>query len=160
MLFFLLNKLVTELQLLIQLTNVDVEQWSTNANGIREQFGVALCLAFVIPIDQIRIDGFEPDDMTLKAVVLAPYGKTVTDCLNGTAPDSAARIEAIQKCCASMNVKIQTITLGTAGLNIEDRLMDPQWNRKYTFPDEQTEDGEYWVEPLIRGGKPYHCPSG
>jgi hypothetical protein len=53
----------------------------------------------------------------------------VIDSLNGTAPDSAAGIEALRKCCLSVNLNIETITLVDFGLKIEDRLMDLQWNR-------------------------------
>jgi len=139
---------------------VNINQWSTNTNGIQDQFSVTLCVVLLIPIDKIRVDGLASDNSTLQAYVLPPYGKNVIDNLNDTAPDSTARIEALQKCCLSMNAKIETIKLNDFVLNIEDRLMDPQWNQKYIFLDEECEDGQYWTYPLDRGGKNYNCPSG
>lgn len=158
--FFSFYKIVEELPLSIKLVNINIDDWSTNLNKVQDLFISALCLAFLLPVDTIRTECFVSANSTLKTVVLPPYGKILIESLNGTAVDSAARIEAVRKCCMSTNVKIELITVGDFGLNIESKLMDPQWNRKYIFADENNESGQYWKEPLIRGGKSYYCPSG
>lgn len=159
-LFLLLCNVVQELSIAIKLVDVNTDEWLTNQNGIQDQFIIALCMAFLIPTNKMRVDGFTSTNSTLQIFALPPYGKNVIESLNGTSVDSSARIEAVRKCCSSMHVKVESISLGDCGLNIENKLMDPQWNRKYTFSNEDADGGQYWETPLDRGGKPYFCPSG
>ncbi len=92
--------------------------------------------------------------------VLPPYGKNVVDSLNGSAPDAVVRMQAVRKCCNDVRVNVESITLGEFGLNIEDRLMDPRWNKTYVWANSNSDEGEYWSTPIVQGDKPYYCPSG
>ena len=142
------------------MTGIDVKQWSNNSDQIQEKFGAALCEAFLIPLGNIRITGIDSRDGNIQAYVVPPYGKNVIDSLNGTATDSPARIKSVRECCLAFKGKIESIGLGEMGLSIDDKLMDPLWNRKYLWAKSDTEEGEFWEKSIDRGGKPYFCPSG
>ncbi|CAF3008535.1 unnamed protein product [Rotaria sp. Silwood2] len=138
----------------------DMKQWAVNTDGIQERFVAALCQAFAIPTQSIRVDSIESDEAMIYMYIEPPYGKVVVDSLNGTAPDAAARMQAIRKCCCDLNANVESITLGEFGLKIEDRLMDPRWNKKYAWSNNNPDEGQYWPNPINQGGKPYYCPSG
>jgi hypothetical protein len=144
----------------LELNNTDMDRWVANKDGIREEFAAALCRAFEIPEKKIRVDNVERDKGIIYLCVQPPYGKKVIDSLNGSAVDAAARMQAVRKCCRDLNANVESITLGELGLKIEDRLMDPRWNKNYVWPDSNPNEGDYWATPIIRGGKPYYCPSG
>ena len=137
-----------------------MDQWVANTDGIRERFAAVLCQAFHIPDKKIRVDGVDADKCIILLCVLPPYGKNVIDSLNGTATDAAARMQAVRKCCLDVNANVESITLGELGLKVEDKLMDPRWNRKYAWPNSSPDDGQYWADPIDQGGRPYYCPSG
>jgi hypothetical protein len=151
---------VEDLPISIRLEGIDTDQWSAKSNQIQDEFSNALCQAFSIPIENIRIIKVDYGTGTIYAHVLAPYGKNVIDSLNGTAPDSAARIEAVRKCCLAIKAEIGSITLGDFDLSIDQKLMDPTWNRQYVWTRSDDDDGQYWQKPIDRGGRPYFCPSG
>jgi hypothetical protein len=148
--------------MIIQLdpNSTDMERWAANTDGIREKFGTALCQAFLIPNKNIRVDDVERDKGIIYLCALPPYGKNVIDSLNGTAPDALARMKAVRRCCSDIRLNVETITLGNFGLKIEDRLMDPRWNKTYVWPDSDSDKGQYWTTPIMQGDKPYYCPSG
>jgi hypothetical protein len=160
--FFFQNIIAQELPIIIRLevNNNNMDRWVANTDGIREQFGATLCRAFLIPNKNIRVDRVEGDEGIIYLCVLPPYGKNVIDSLNGSAPDALSRIEAVRKCCRDLNANIESITLGEFGLKIEDRLMDPRWNKKYIWPNSKPDEGHYWANPIMQGGRPYYCPSG
>ncbi|CAF4594418.1 unnamed protein product [Rotaria sp. Silwood1] len=147
-------------QIRLDTDRTDMKQWAVNTDGIQERFVAALCQAFLIPIKSIRIDSIEPDDGNLFLFVEPPYGKNVVDSLNGTAPDAAARMKAVRKCCCDLNANVESITLGEFNLKVEHRLMDPRWNKKYAWSNNNPDKEQYWANPINQGGKPYHCPSG
>lgn len=138
----------------------DIDRWVSNNDGIREKFGAALCQAFLIPSKCIRVENVERDKGILNLCVLPPYGKIVVDSLNGSAPDAVARMKAVRKCCKDVHANVESITLGEFGLQIQNKLMDPKWNKVYIWPNEDPNTGHHWQTPIIQGGKPYHCPSG
>ncbi len=159
---YFLNIIDEELPIMIQLEvdDSDMDQWENNVDGIRERFLANLCEALDIPSENIRMDGVDQNKAMIFLCVLPPYGKIVVDRLNGGAPDAAARMQAVRKCCLDIDANVESITLGEFGLNIEDKLMDPRWNKKYGWPGRTAADEEYWATPLNRGGKSYFCPSG
>ncbi len=159
MFFFFLNT-VEKLPISIHLEGADIDEWSINSNKIQDKFSSTLCEAFRIPDRSIRITGVENGSVIILGYVLPPYGKNIVESLNGTAPDSPMRIEAVRKCCLAVKGKVESITLGEFGLSIDHKLMDPMWNRKYLWSRNDTDEGEYWEKPISRGGKPYFCPSG
>lgn len=154
--------LAQELPVIIQLElNVtDIQRWEANVDGIQEQLGAALCRAFRIPDKKIRVDRVEGDKGMIYLRVQPPYGKNVIDGLNGTDPDAAARMKAVRQCCLDLNANIESITLGEFGLKIEDKLMDPRWNKIYIWPGETVPEGILWAQPIMQGGRHYYCPSG
>jgi hypothetical protein len=158
--FVLLRNIVENLPITIHLEEVNMNEWLKNVNKIQDKFISALCQAFLIPIGSIRIINVECGSVLIRAYVEPPYGKNVIDSLNGTAPDSPARLKAVRECCLSVKGNVQSITLGKYGLSIDRKLMDPLWNRKYLWFKSDTDEGEYWEKPIDRGGKPYFCPSG
>ncbi|CAF4255159.1 unnamed protein product, partial [Rotaria sordida] len=111
-----------------------MKQWAINTDGIQERFGVALCQAFGKPPKYIRVDSIDSDEAIINIYIRPPYGKNVIDSLNGTAPAAAVRMQAVRKCCCDFNANVESITLG--------------------------EFGQYWLNPIDQGGKPYYCPSG
>lgn len=151
-----------ELPLIIQLRmdEGEMERWGSNANSLRERFAAALCKAFGIPEKQINVDDVELSKGVIHLIVRPPYGKNVVDSLNGNAEDAASRMAAVRKCCLELDAHVESITLGEFGLEVENRLMDPRWNKKYVRPEEVTADTHYWATPIDQGGKPYFCPSG
>lgn len=151
-----------ELPVIIQLelNKTNMERWDVNSDGIRERFGAALCQAFGIPDKKIRVDRVDRDKGIVYLCVQPPYGKNVVDGLNGTDPDAAARMKAVRQCCLDLNANIESITLGEFGLKVEDKLMDPRWNKIYIWPGENIPEGQLWSQPIMTGGQPYYCPSG
>ncbi|CAF3537907.1 unnamed protein product [Rotaria socialis] len=151
-----------DLPIIIQLDSdkTDLKQWAANTNGIQEKFSGTLCQAFKIPTQAMRIGGIGIDTGIINLFVQPPYGQNVVDSLNGTAPDALARMNAVRKCCQDLNANVESMTLGEFGLKVEDKLMDPRWNKKYAWPDSPPEQGQYWKTPIDQGGKPYYCPSG
>jgi len=137
-----------------------MDRWVANTDGIREQFGAALCGALQIPEKKIRVDNVDRDKGIIYLFVQPPYGKKVIDSLNGTATDAASRMQAVRKCCGNFNANVESITIGEFGLKIEDRLMDPRWNKNYIWSNDNPNEGHYWANPIMRGDKPYYCPSG
>jgi hypothetical protein len=137
-----------------------MDRSEANLDRIREEFGAALCRAFLIPDTNIRVENIERDKGIIYLCVLPPYGKNVIDSLNGTASDAVRRMEAVRKCCRDVNAKVESITLGEFGLKFEDRLMDPRWNKTYVWSTSDPNEGQYWANPINQGGRPYHCPSG
>ena len=156
------NILVQELPIVIklELNRVDIERWANNTDGIREQFASALCQALVVPAKNIRVVDIDRNQGIIFLCVQPPFGKKVIDSLNGSAPDAVARMQAVRKCCRELNAVVESITLGEFGLKVEDRLMDPRWNKIYVWPNSDSDKGEYWAKPINQGGKPYYCPSG
>ena len=154
--------LAQELPVIIQLelNRNDMDRWDATNDGIREQFAAGLCKAFRVPDKKIRVHHVERDKGVVILRVQAPHGKDVVDALNGTNPDAVARMKAVRQCCVDLNANIESITLGEFGLKVEDKLMDPRWNKTYIWPDESTEGGECWIKPIEQGGAPYHYPSG
>jgi hypothetical protein len=155
------NLLAQEVPVIIQLelNSTNMDRWAANTDGIREQFGSDLCRAFLIPDKKIRVNDIDRDKGIIYLCVVPPYGKNVIDSLNGTAPDALQRMEALRKCCRDLHANVESITLGEFGLEIEDRLMDPKWNKNYVWPS-NPDEGNYWATPIDQGGKPYYCPSG
>ncbi|CAF3522358.1 unnamed protein product, partial [Rotaria sordida] len=153
---------IQELFILIRLDTdrTDMKKWAINIDGIQERFGAGLCQAFGIPSTCIRVDSIDADEAIINMCIRPPYGKNVVDSLNGTAPDAAVRMQAVRKCCCDFNANVESITLGEFGLKIEDRLMDPRWNKKYAWSNDNPDEGQYWSNPINQGGKPYYCPSG
>ena len=151
-----------ELPLVIQLRmdQGDMTRWASNTGNLRERFAAALCKAFGIPDDQIHVENVELDKGVIHLVVRPPYGKNVVDGLNGNAEDAAARMAAVRICCLELDAHVESITLGEFGLQVENRLMDPRWNKKYVRPEDKEENTHYWATPIDQGGKPYFCPSG
>jgi hypothetical protein len=144
----------------LDINNSNIEQWVVNQDGIREKFGTDLCQAFGIPKKNIRVANVDRDKGIIHLGVLPPYGKNVIDNLNGVAPDAAARMQAVRKCCNDVRANVESITLGEFGLKIENRLMDERWNKVYVWPNSDPSEGEYWPTPIQQGGEPYYCPSG
>jgi hypothetical protein len=142
------------------LDGTNIDKWVANEDGIQQRFAAALCKAFLIPANKIRVENFERDKGVIHLCVLPPFGKNVIDSLNGTALDAAARMDAVRKCCLDFSASIESITLGEFGLKIEDRLMDPRWNKNYVWAHSNRDEGQHWATPIIQGGKPYYCPSG
>jgi hypothetical protein len=66
----------------------------------------------------------------------------------------------VRKCCLAIKAEIGSITLGDFDLSIDQKLMDPTWNRQYVWTRSDDDDGQYWQKPIDRGGRPYFCPSG
>ena len=155
---FLAEKLSIKVQLDVEKANI--KKWVTNEDGIRQQLGSGLCQAFQVPDKTIEVDSVEEVNAILNLFALPPHGKSVVNILNGSAADAVERMKAIRQCCRALDINIQSITLGEFDLKIEDKLMDPRWNKTYVWPNEQSEDGQYWKDPINRGGKPYYCPSG
>jgi hypothetical protein len=143
-----------------EVNTTDMDDWAANKNTIRERFAAGLCEAFMIPEKNIRVDDVDRDKAVVFLRVLPPYGKDVVDSLNGTALDAAARMRAVRKCCVDLNLNVESVTLGEFGLKIEDKLMDPRWNKTYSWSKGDPNDGHFWVTPIDQGGKPYFCPSG
>lgn len=135
-------------------------QWANNTNGIHEKLSSALCQAFLIPDKSLHVTGVPKNKSLLNISVKPPYGKTVVDSLNGSAKDAVERMQAVRKCLKDFNTNVQSIILGEFGLQIEAKLMDPKWNRKYGWPDKLGKDENFWVNSIDQGGKPYYCPSG
>ena len=154
--------LAQELPVIIQLelNKTDMQRWEANTEGVREQLAAALCRAFRIPDKKIRVDRVEGDKGMVYLRVQPPYGKNVIDGLNGTDPDAVARMKEVRQCCLDLNANIESITLGEFGLKIEDKLMDPRWNKVYIWPGETIPEGQLWAQPIMQGGQPYYCPSG
>ena len=144
----------------LEVDKTDMDQWEANSDGIRERFAANLCEAFGIPKKQIRVERVDREKAVIHLVVFPPYGQQVVDGLNGGAKDAAARMRAVRQCCVDIDAQVESITLGEFGLKIEHRLMDPRWNKKYSWPPGNLPGEHYWAKPLIYGGKPYHCPSG
>ena len=154
--------LVERLPFIVRLISCgpELRKWANNDDNIQEKCISELCRAFGVPNKAIRVDRVDADDQDLVFVAEPPYGKKVVDGLNGNAPDAAVRMKKVRECLQQVGLNVKSITLGDFDLNIDDRLMDPTWNKIYRWPDESTEKGDYWSKPLIRGGKPYFCPSG
>jgi hypothetical protein len=154
--------IVEELPLVIQLRmdEGELERWGDSSNGLRERFAAALCKAFGIPENQINVEDVELSKGIIHLLVHPPYGKNVVDSLNGNAADAASRMAAVRKCCLELDAHVESITLGEFGLKVENRLMDPRWNKKYVRPEEKQEGTESWANSIDQGGKPYYCPSG
>ncbi|UJR21795.1 hypothetical protein I4U23_024870 [Adineta vaga] len=150
-----------ELGFMIQLDADDayMNQWDTNKGGIRERFVDNLCEAFGVPKNKIRIIRVDREKAIIHLCVLPPYGKKVVDSLNGGAADAVARMYAVRKCCLDVDAHVESITLGEFGLKIENRLMDPRWNKKYGWAPGEPQ-AHFWATPINQGGKPYFCPSG
>ncbi len=143
-----------------EINNTDLDEWADNRDEIHQRFAAGLCRAFHIPEKNIRVDRFERDKGVVHICVLPPYGKDVIDNLHGTAKDAAARMQAVRECCIDLHAHVESMTLGEFGLKIEDKLMDPRWNKTYIWPNSNPNEGEYWSTPINQGGKPYYCPSG
>ena len=137
-----------------------MEAFRTNRNNIRQRLAAGLCEALNIPVDNIRIDEVDAKRGILHLRVLPPFGRAVVDSLNGNAPDAAARMVAVRKCCIDFDAQVESFTLGEFGLQVEDRLMDPRYNKQYIWPGQTIEGGQCWAKPIDQGGKPYFCPSG
>ena len=144
----------------LELDTANTDRWANNSDGIWEEFSSNLCKAFLIPTKNIRVENVDQTKGIIHLIVQPPFGKKVVDDLNGTAPDAAARMQAVRKCCEDLNVPVESITLGEFGLKIEDKLMDPRWNKVYGWQVDTTKDIHYWSSPINQGGKPYFCPSG
>jgi hypothetical protein len=144
----------------LDIDKADMDEWDENKDGIRERFASNLCEAFCIPKKKIHVQRVDRENGIIYLCAQPPYGKKVVDSLNGGAKDAAARMKAVRKCCVEIDARVDSITLGEFGLKIENRLMDPRWNKKYCWPPGNVPGEHYWVNPLMYGGKPYHCPSG
>lgn len=144
----------------LDVDKTDSKQWANNSDGIQQKFCAALCQAMDIPEASASVDNFEADDGTLNITIDPPYGSKVVDGLNGTAPDSVARMQALRRICRAHRIEIHSIVLGEFGLKIEAKLMDPRWNKVYVWPTSPKMEGDYWAKPIDQGGKPYFCPSG
>ena len=143
----------------LEADDAEMDQWVNNTNGIRDVFVRNLCEAFGIPNKKIRFISIDREKGIVQLRVLPPFGKQVVDGLNGGAVDAHARMQAVRKCCLDINANVESITLGEFGLRIEDRLMDPRWNKAYGGGPGET-GTEFWSTPINRGGRPYFCPSG
>ena len=144
----------------LDMSNTDIEQWIGNQDGIQDKFGTNLCQAFGIPNKNIRVANVDRDKGIINLCVLPPFGKNVIESLNGSAPDAVARMQAVRKCCNDVRANVESITLGEFGLKIENKLMDPRWNKVYVWPNSDKSEGQYWSTPIQQGGEPYYCPSG
>jgi len=151
---------VDDLPVSFRLLNANLKEWENNVNKIQEKFCSSLCQAFGIKDGSIKIKGIESGSVIIRAYVSPPHGKTVVDSLNGALTDSPQRISAVRQCLSTFDGEIESITLGEFGLEIDKKLMDPKWNRKYVHTANDPDGGEYWDKPIPRGGKPYYCPSG
>lgn len=140
--------------------DANVDQWIAKDDRSKERFAKNLCEAFGIPTNKIQIERIDTGEGVIHLRVVPPYGKDVIDRMNGHAPDAAARMNAVRKCCEDLHVPVKSLTFGDLGLEIEDKLMDPRWNRVYPWPDEKVSDGVFWKDPIDRGHRPYYCPSG
>lgn len=151
-------------QIAIHLEKANYNNWSTNVNGIQDTFTSALCRAFLIPLKSVKstsVTRVEQAGVVIVHALVSPsYGKNVADCLNGTAADSPQRIQAIAQCWDPSNGKIESITLGDTGLSIDNKLMDPKWNKIYRWPSDNDDKADYWSGSIDRGGQSYFCPSG
>ena len=153
---------VDDLPVIIQLITHgwDPETFRENKNNIRQRLAKGLCTALEIPSDNIQVENVDYDKGRVHLRVAHPHGKVVVDALNGNAPDAAKRMAAVKKCCEDLHVPVESITLGEFGLHVENRLMDPRFNKRYVWAHEKGPGLEYWAKPLDYGGKPYYCPSG
>lgn len=156
------NVLENQVQVTLQLEpNVpELKILANNTNGIQEKLNAGLCQSFRIPDKTIRIKEIQIEKALADLLVQPPYGKNVIEGLNGTAVDAVEKVQAMRKCFQDLNINVQSIILGEFGLKIQDKLMDPRWNKTYVGPNSENENGDFWVQPIDRGGKPYYCPSG
>lgn len=144
----------------LELDTTNMNRWVANDDNVQEQFSSNLCKAFLIPTKNIRVDNVDRNKGMIYLIVKPPYGKKVVDSLNGAAPDAAARMQAVRKCCEDMNASVESITLGEFGLKVEDKLMDPRWNKIYGWQQDTEKNIQFWSSPINQGGRPYYCPSG
>lgn len=145
----------------IVVLKTDSDGSSEVSNEQKDSFKNALSKALDIPEISVEIEEVKVEDKVVHGKFRKPYGKKAVDVFNGTASDSVDRMEKLRVECESFGVKLDTITLGEYNLDVEDRLMDPKWNITYRWPNEPNSTGtNYWDKSLVRGGKPYFCPSG
>lgn len=137
----------------------DFDAWSTNREAIRQRFCAALSNTLGFPKDTIRIARVEQGSTILRILILAPHGQEFLEKFTGVDSRVLQQMELLQKCCAKFNSRICSVTLGECGLDIQEKIMDPRWNKVYTYTY-GSPDGTHWVGSLDRGGKPYFCPKG
>ncbi len=73
-----------------------------------------------------------------------------------------ARLKAIE---ADLNRKknateAEKLGIRECGLQIQNILMDPIWNKVYVWGKTDVQQEVYWPGSINRGNKPYYCPSG
>jgi hypothetical protein len=144
----------------LQTPKSDRNSWTQNDDQFREKFCSGLCRVIGIPPGNIKLKQFDAEGGLIYLYVIAPHGKVVVDRLNGNAPDTAARVVAVRKYFEEQHMKVESLTLGEFGLKVEQRLMDPRFNKTYSGAFEDSGNGVNWTTPINQGGKPYHCPRG
>lgn len=137
----------------------DFEAWSTNRAAIRQQFCATLSNSLGFPKDTIRITRVEQGSTILRILIVAPYGQDFLEKFSGTDSRTLKHMESLQKCCKKFNSRICSVTLGETGLDIQEKIMDPRWNRTYTY-EYGAPGGTFWTGSIDQGGKPYFCPKG
>jgi len=137
----------------------DFHRWSTNQSAIRQQFCANLTNIFQLPKDSLRIVRVEQGSAVLHIIAPVPYGQVMVEKLAKDSEIARLNMEKLKECCRKFASPLCSVTLGEMGLKIEDRVMDPSWNRIYVFSRGQT-NGTFWLGSLDRGGKPYFCPKG
>jgi hypothetical protein len=127
----------------------DYESWQRSESGASKKsvYIAQICKQLNIPHDAFRIERIEAGSTLVYGVVLPPHGKVVMKYFS---------VDDAELDSLSQRDKITMITLGRFGLNVNDQVLFPTWNRVYS--DES--GGTYWTGSLDRAGKPYYCPVG
>jgi hypothetical protein len=139
--------------------DADFETWSKNESAIQQRFCATLSKTFELPADSIRITRVEQGSTILHIIVRPPHGEVIIKKLSSTDSISYKNNDLIEECGKRCDCRIYSIVLGKFGLSVEERVMDPRWNKVYTHSYGQS-DGTFWTGSLDRGGKPYFCPKG